>query len=254
MATVCGASLALMDAGVPLAHPVAGIAMGLVQEGKEMALFSDISGLEDEIGDMDFKVAGTARGITALQMDLKGQALEKSFLQRALAQAQQGRVHILNTMAIQSLDQPRAQLSPHAPSVLEVQIPTDKIRDLIGSGGKTIRELCESTGAKIDIADNGLVTVFAQNDSSGLAAVARIKQLTDAPEAGGVYKGSVVKVMDFGAFISFGFAQDGMVHISEISGERIEDINSVLSVGDEVTVKMIGFDRGRAKLSIKQVG
>lgn len=254
MATVCGASLALMDAGIKLRSPVAGIAMGLVQEGEDLMILSDISGFEDGIGDMDFKVAGTEKGITALQMDLKGQALSSTFMQQALEQARVGRQFILDTMKFQSLSTARGDISPYAPAMGTLRIATDKIRDLIGPGGKVIRELCESTGSKIDIADDGLVSVF----SSGLEVLnrtlERIKRITGVPEVGQVYEGTVVSLREFGAFVNFGFAKDGMVHVSEIAPNRIEKIHEVLSVGDNVSVKLLAIDpMGRSQLSIKQV-
>jgi len=254
MATVCGGSLALMDAGISISHPVAGIAMGLVQESFGVALLSDISGLEDGIGDMDFKVAGTVNGVTAVQMDLKGQPLSREFMAQALGQACKGRLSILESMQAQSLDCSRDHLSSYAPVLSTVKIPVDKIRDLIGPGGKVIREICETTGSKIDIADDGTVSVFAQDAKSAESTTNRIKQITGGPAMGEVYDAMIVKIMDFGAFVDFGFSQDGMVHVSEISSSHVEDINKVLSVGDKVKVKLIGLDpRGRGKLSIKQV-
>jgi len=255
MATVCGASLALMDAGIKISSPVAGIAMGLVQEGTKHMILSDISGFEDGIGDMDFKVAGTEKGITALQMDLKGQALSGAFMQQALEQARIGKQHILDTMQLKGLSIARGEVSPYAPAMGSIRIPTDKIRDLIGSGGKVIRELCDSTGSKIDIADDGLVSVFSSAGSEALdKTLERIKRITGVPEVGQVYDGTVVSLREFGAFVNFGFAKDGMVHVSEIAPNRIEDIHQILSVGDKVTVKLLEIDpMGRSKLSIKQV-
>jgi polyribonucleotide nucleotidyltransferase len=254
MATVCGASLALMDAGIQLRSPVAGIAMGLIQEGEESMILSDISGFEDGIGDMDFKIAGTHEGITSLQMDLKGQALTNAFMKEALEQARIGRNHILDTMKSQSLSIPRGEVSAHAPAMGIVRIPTDKIRDLIGSGGKVIRELCESTGSKIDIGDDGVVSVFSVGPDALSSTLERIKRITGVPEVGQVYEGVVVSLREFGAFVNFGFAKDGMVHVSEIAPNRIEDINEILSIGDKVNVKLLEIDSmGRSKLSIKQV-
>jgi polyribonucleotide nucleotidyltransferase len=253
MATVCGASLAMMDAGLANVRPVAGIAMGLVKEGQELAILSDISGTEDYLGDTDFKVAGTEKGITALQMDLKGEPFSNALLGKVLDQAKVGRLHILSIMASQTLSSARIEVSPHAPAILTMKIPNDRIRDLIGPGGKTIRELCEKTKSKIDVSEDGVVTVFSSHSLGLQQAESRIKQLTGSPIAGEIYQGSVVKLMEFGAFINFGFAQDGMVHISEISPNRVEDIHSVLSIGDKVRVKFLGLDdRGRVKLSIKQ--
>jgi polyribonucleotide nucleotidyltransferase len=254
MATVCGASLALMDAGIALSSPVAGIAMGLVEEGPDQMLLLDISGFEDSIGDMDFKVAGTHQGITALQMDLKGKALSGTFMKEALEQARIGRKHILDTMQSQSISSPRAEVSPYAPAMGVVQIPVDKIRDLIGSGGKVIRELCESTGSKIDIGDDGAVSIFSSGTEALNRTLERIKGITGVPEEGMVYQGTVVSIREFGAFVNFGFAKDGMVHISEIAPNRIEDIYKVLSIGDKINVKLLEIDsQGRSKLSIKQV-
>jgi polyribonucleotide nucleotidyltransferase len=252
MATVCGASLALRDAGLAVT-PVAGIAMGLIQQDHHMALLSDISGIEDAIGDMDFKVAGTHAGITALQMDLKGQPLGRDFLRQVLERARQGRVTILNEMLAQAEPFLKLEENPLAPALLTTEIPQDKVRDLIGPGGKTIKELCETLTVRVDIGDGGIVTVFASCQQSGQKAIARIQQLVQDPKVGEVYAGTVVKVMDFGAFVNFGFAQDGMVHISEIPEARIEDIHQVLAASDAIRVKVLGFDRGRAKLSMKQV-
>jgi polyribonucleotide nucleotidyltransferase len=243
----------LMDAGMSSAKPLAGIAMGMVQEGDKIIFLSDISGLEDGIGDMDFKVAGTDKGITALQMDTNGTPLSLDWMKVALDQATKGMLHILSVMSAQTISVPKKQKSPYAPILQTVKIPVDKIRDVIGSGGKVIRELCESTNSKIDIEDNGTVHVFSPTSELCQKAVERIKQLTNMPVVGEIYQGVVVKLADFGAFVSFGFAQDGMVHISEVTRERLEDITTVLSVGDKVTVKLIGLDvRGRIKLSIKQ--
>jgi len=255
MATVCGASLALMDAGIKLRSPVAGIAMGLIQEGENQMILSDISGFEDGIGDMDFKVAGTVNGITALQMDLKGQALTSAFMKQALEQARIGRKLILDTMQSQSLSIAKRDISPYAPAMGTIRISTDKIRDLIGSGGKVIRELCESTGSKIDIADDGLVSVFSSGSEALQNTLERIKRITGVPEVGQVYEGTVVSLREFGAFVNFGFAKDGMVHVSEIAPNRIEYIHEVLSIGDKVSVKLLEIDptTGRSKLSIKQV-
>ncbi len=254
MATVCGASLALMDAGIKLRAPVAGIAMGLIEEGEKSMILSDISGSEDNLGDMDFKVAGTEQGITALQMDLKGQALSSAFMKKALEQARIGRKHILDTMQSQSLSVARGAISPYAPAMGTIRIAVDKIRDLIGSGGKVIRELCESTGSKIDIGDDGLVSVFSSGSKALNTTLDRIKGITGVPEAGQIYEGTVVSLREFGAFVNFGFAKDGMVHISEVAPNRIEDIHQVLSVGDKVSVKLLEIDSmGRSKLSIKQV-
>jgi polyribonucleotide nucleotidyltransferase len=254
MATICGTSLALMDAGVDLRSPVAGIAMGLVQENEKQMILSDISGFEDGIGDMDFKVGGTEKGITALQMDLKGQALTSDFMKHALERAFIGVKHILGVMQTQTISTAGNTVSPYAPAIGKIQIQVDKIRDLIGSGGKVIRELCESTGSKIDIADDGVVSIFSTGTDALNQTLERIKRITGVPEIGTVYQGVVVSIKDFGAFVSFGFAKDGMVHVSEIAPNRIENISEVLSVGDKVSVKLLDIDSmGRSKLSIKQV-
>lgn len=252
MATVCGSSLALMDAGVPLKAPVAGIAMGLIREGEDFVVLSDILGDEDNLGDMDFKVAGTEKGITALQMDIKGGALSPKVMKIALKQAQKGRLHILKEMA-RALSTPREQLSLYAPRFTRVRIPIDRIKDLIGPGGKTIREMCESTGAKIEIEKDGLVKIFSQDGRTAHDVIARIKLAIGVPEVGDLFTGTVVKVADFGAFVNFAGSQDGLVHVSEIGPNRVERVADVLKVGDVVKVKVIGFDgKGRIKLSIKQ--
>lgn len=251
MATVCGTSLALMDAGVPLARPVAGIAMGLIKEGKDFAVLSDILGDEDSLGDMDFKVAGTEKGITALQMDLKITSITPEIMKLALAQARDGRLHILGEMA-KSLTGFRADLNDNAPRIETLKINKDKIREVIGPGGKVIRELCETTGAKIDIEDDGTIRVFS-SDFKGLQnAVAAIRAIAFEPQVGETYQGTVVKLMEFGAFVNF-MGQDGLVHISELAPQRVEKVSDVVTVGDSVRVKVIGFDaRGKIKLSIKQ--
>lgn len=251
MATVCGTSLALMDAGVPLVRPVAGIAMGLIQEGDKYAILSDILGDEDSLGDMDFKVAGTERGITALQMDLKVTSITPAIMAVALEQAREGRLHILSEMA-KALSSSRKQLNQHAPRIEVLKISKDKIRDVIGPGGKVIREICETTGAKIDIEDDGTIRIFS-SDLKGLeAATQSIRSITFEPEVGHIFQGTVVKIMEFGAFVNF-MGQDGLVHISEIAPQRIDKVTDVLKVGDAVQVKVLGFDaRGKIKLSIKQ--
>ena len=253
MATVCGTSLALMDAGVPLKAPVAGIAMGLIKEGDDFAVLSDILGDEDHLGDMDFKVAGTENGITALQMDIKITSITPEIMTIALDQAKDGRLHILQEMA-KALTEARAELNEHAPQIVSLQIPTDKIRDVIGTGGKVIREIIEVTETKIDIDDDGTVKVAAANAESIQKAVDWIKGLTDEPEVGKVYTGKVVKTVDFGAFVNFMGAKDGLVHISELQDARTANTTDVVNEGDEVKVLLMGIDdRGKIKLSMKRV-
>jgi polyribonucleotide nucleotidyltransferase len=253
MATVCGGSLALMDAGVPMARPVAGIAMGLIKEGKDFAVLSDILGDEDHLGDMDFKVAGSDAGITSLQMDIKITSITAEIMEIALEQAREGRIHILDEMA-KALNSARDGLADSAPKITTMKIPVDKIRDIIGPGGKIIREICETTGAKIDIDDDGTVKVAAVTGTSGEAAVARIRDIVAEPELGVIYNGKVVKTVDFGAFVNFLGAKDGLVHISELQNGRTEKTTDICKEGDEVKVKVIGFDdRGKVKLSMKRV-
>ena len=254
MATVCGSSLALMDAGVPLVRPVSGIAMGLILEPSgEFAILSDILGDEDHLGDMDFKVAGTSEGITSLQMDIKVAGITKEIMQQALTQASAGRLHILDEMS-KAMDAPRAELGEHAPKIETVKIPVDKIREVIGSGGKVIREIVEKTGAKIDIGDDGTIKVAANDQEKIDAAKAWIQSIASEPEVGTIYSGKVVKVVDFGAFVNFFGAKDGLVHVSQIALERVANPADVLSEGQEVKVKFLGFDdRGKTKLSMKVV-
>ncbi|MDC0993034.1 polyribonucleotide nucleotidyltransferase [Alphaproteobacteria bacterium] len=253
MATVCGGSLAMMDAGVPLKRPVAGIAMGLIKEGDDFAVLSDILGDEDHLGDMDFKVAGSQDGVTSLQMDIKITSITPEIMQIALDQAREGRIHILNEMA-KALTSARDDLADSAPKITTLKIPVDKIRDIIGPGGKIIREICEETGAKIDIEDDGTVKVAAVSGSSGEAAVARIRDIVAEPELGVIYSGTVVKTVDFGAFVNFLGAKDGLVHISELQNGRTEKTTDICKDGDTVKVKVIGFDdRGKVKLSMKRV-
>ncbi len=253
MATVCGTSLSLMDAGVPLARPVAGIAMGLIKEPKGFAVLSDILGDEDHLGDMDFKVAGTENGVTALQMDIKITSITKEIMQIALGQAKDGRLHILGEMA-KALTGAREGVNQNAPRITTIQIPKDKIREVIGSGGKVIREICETTGAKIDIEDDGTIKVAAVDSAAGDAAIAWIKGIVAEAEVGVVYKGKVVKIMDFGAFVNFLGSKDGLVHISELSKERVGKVGDVVTEGQEVYVKVMGVDdRGKVKLSMKVV-
>ena len=251
MATVCGSSLALMDAGVPLKKPVAGIAMGLIKEGEKFAVLSDILGDEDHLGDMDFKVAGTAAGITALQMDIKITSITEEIMKIALTQAHEGRQHILGEMA-KALTGAREQLSSNAPQIVTIKIPKDKIREVIGSGGSVIREIVAQTGAKIDIEDDGTVQVAAVNAESIQKALDWIKGITAEPEVGAVYDGTVVKVVEFGAFVNIMPKTDGLVHISELAHRRVKTVDEVVKEGDKVKVKCIGLDeRGKIKLSIK---
>src|SRR5215471_10442377 len=253
MATVCGTSLALMDAGVPLKRPTAGIAMGLILEDKRYAVLSDILGDEDHLGDMDFKVAGTERGVTSLQMDIKIAGITEEIMRVALGQAKEGRMHILGEMS-KALAQHRDQLGEHAPRIEVFNIPVDKIREVIGSGGKVIREIVEKTGAKIDIADDGTVKVASANGDAMKAAINWIKSIASEPEVGHIYDGTVVKVMDFGAFVNFFGAKDGLVHISQLAPRRVQKVTDVVKEGDKVKVKLLGFDeRGKVRLSMKVV-
>ena len=253
MATVCGGSLAMMDAGVPIKRPVAGIAMGLIKEGDNFAVLSDILGDEDHLGDMDFKVAGSAAGVTSLQMDIKITSITAEIMQIALDQAREGRIHILDEMG-KALTSARDDLADSAPKITTLKISVDKIRDIIGPGGKIIREICEETGAKIDIEDDGTVKVAAVSGTSGEAAVARIRDIVAEPELGVIYDGTVVKTVDFGAFVNFLGAKDGLVHISELQNGRTEKTTDICKEGDSVKVKVIGFDdRGKVKLSMKRV-
>ena len=253
MATVCGTSLALMDAGVPLKRPTAGIAMGLILEDKRYAVLSDILGDEDHLGDMDFKVAGTERGVTSLQMDIKIAGITEEIMRVALGQAKDGRMHILGEMS-KAITQHRAELGEHAPRIEIMQIPVDKIREVIGSGGKVIREIVEKTGAKIDIQDDGTIKIASAKAESIKAAINWIKSIASEPEVGHIYDGTVVKVMDFGAFVNFFGAKDGLVHISQLAPRRVQKTTDVVKEGDKVKVKLLGFDeRGKVRLSMKAV-
>jgi polyribonucleotide nucleotidyltransferase len=253
MATVCGASLALMDAGVPLKRPTAGIAMGLILEGERFAVLSDILGDEDHLGDMDFKVAGTELGVTSLQMDIKIAGITENIMKVALAQAKNGRLHILDEMA-KALTNARAELGEFAPRIETMKIPTDKIREVIGSGGKVIREIVEKTGAKINIDDDGTVKIASSDGNSIKAAIAWIKSIASDPEIGLIYDGTVVKTTDFGAFVNFFGAKDGLVHISQLSSQRVAKTTDVVKEGDKVKVKLLGFDdRGKVRLSMRVV-
>ena len=253
MATVCGTSLSLMDAGVPLKRPVAGIAMGLILEGEKYAVLSDILGDEDHLGDMDFKVAGTEVGVTSLQMDIKVTGITAEIMEKALGQAKEGRLHILKEMA-KALTAARTDVAATAPRITTFTVPKDKIREIIGTGGKVIREITETTGAKIDIEDDGTVKVAASDPEASKAAVDWIKGIVAEPESGTIYKGKVVKVVDFGAFINFIGNRDGLAHISELAPRRVNKVTDVVNEGDTVYVKVMGIDdRGKVKLSLKAV-
>ncbi|QGM45947.1 polyribonucleotide nucleotidyltransferase [Methylocystis heyeri] len=253
MATVCGSSLALMDAGVPMKRPTAGIAMGLILEGERFAVLSDILGDEDHLGDMDFKVAGTAEGVTSLQMDIKIAGITEEIMKVALAQARDGRMHILGEMA-KAISSSRAELGEFAPRIETLKIATDKIREVIGTGGKVIREIVEKTGAKINIEDDGTVKVASSDANSIKAAINWIKSIASDPEVGAIYDGTVVKTADFGAFVNFFGAKDGLVHISQLSSQRVAKTTDVVKEGDKVKVKLLGFDdRGKVRLSMRVV-
>jgi polyribonucleotide nucleotidyltransferase len=253
MATVCGTSLALVDAGVPLKRPTAGIAMGLILEGDRYAVLTDILGDEDHLGDMDFKVAGTAEGVTSLQMDIKIAGITEEIMRVALDQARDGRMHILGEMN-KALTGARAELGEYAPRIEQIKIPTDKIRDVIGTGGKVIREIVEKTGAKINIEDDGTVKIASADGAAIAAALKWIRGLTAEPEVGQIYDGKVVKVMDFGAFVNFFGPKDGLVHVSELAQQRVASPKDVVKEGQAVKVKLLGFDdRGKVRLSMKQV-
>ncbi len=253
MASVCGTSLALMDAGVPIKAPVAGVAMGLIKEGDKFAVLTDIMGDEDHLGDMDFKVAGTADGINALQMDIKINGITKEIMEIALDQAKEGRLHILGEMN-KVIDSHREQMSEHAPRIIEFKINPDKIRDVIGKGGVTIRGITEETGATVDITDDGVVKIFSVDKSAGEEARKRVELITADVEVGTIYEGKVAKLMDFGAFVTILPGKDGLVHISQISNERVEKVSDKLSEGDTVKVKVLEVDKqGRIRLSMKAV-
>jgi len=254
MATVCGTSLALMDAGVPIKAPVAGIAMGLIKEGDRFAVLSDILGDEDHLGDMDFKVAGTAEGITALQMDIKIEGINEQIMKIALEQAHEGRNFILGEMN-KVISEPRSEMSEFAPRLVTIKIHPDKIRDVIGKGGVTIRSITEETGATIDIADDGTITIGSVNKDAGDAARKRIEQITADIEPGQIFEGKVIKIMNFGAFVSLTPGRDGLVHISQLSDERVENVTDVVKEGEIVKVKVLEVDKqGRVRLSMKEVG
>jgi polyribonucleotide nucleotidyltransferase len=253
MATVCGCSLAMMDAGIPIRRPVAGIAMGLIKEAERFAVLSDILGDEDHLGDMDFKVAGTSEGVTSLQMDIKITGITEEIMKVALSQAREGRMHILAEMN-KAINTARPELGEYAPRIETIHIPVDKIREVIGSGGSVIREIVAESGAKIDISDDGTVKIASANAESIRAAINRIKSIASEPEVGQIYKGKVVKVMEFGAFVNFFGAKDGLVHISQLAEHRPKQVTDVVKEGDIVWVKLLGFDdRGKVRLSMKVV-
>tara|TARA_B100000287_G_scaffold218185_1_gene205781 strand:- start:4649 stop:5980 length:1332 start_codon:yes stop_codon:yes gene_type:complete len=252
MASVCGGSLSMMDAGIPLKAPVAGVAMGLILDGKKFAVLTDILGDEDHLGDMDFKVAGTSEGITSLQMDIKVAGITSEIMSKALDQAKEGRLHILGEMS-KALST-AGQFSVHAPKIETMQVATDKIREVIGSGGKVIREIVEVSGAKVDINDDGIVKIASTDSDKIDHAIKMIKDIVDEPEAGQIYTGKVVKIMDFGAFVNFFGKRDGLVHVSQLANERVNHPKDVLKEGQEVKVKLLGFDdRGKVRLSMKVV-
>ena len=252
MATVCGASLALMEAGVPIKRPVAGVAMGLVSEGDKYAVLSDIAGAEDHYGDMDFKVAGTREGITALQMDIKITNVTFDIMSKAMAQAKGGRMHILDQMD-SAITTHKEDISPYAPRIHTLKIPVDKIRDVIGPGGKMIRSIVERTGVKIDVNDDGTVNVASSDGPSALKAIGIIEDLTATPEIGKTYLGKVVRIVDFGAFVEIFQGTDGLLHISEIAEHRIREVRDELNEGDQLMVKVIAMEGNKVKLSRRAV-
>ncbi len=251
MATVCGSSMSLMHAGVPIKKPIAGIAMGLIKEGKAYSVLSDILGDEDHLGDMDFKVAGTDEGITSLQMDIKITGITFEIMEKALSQAKDGRLKILNAMS-KAISKSNSELSKYTPKMEKIQVDKKDIAAIIGKGGATIREIVETSGAKVDINDDGVVTISAADEEIRNKAIKMVNEIIEKPEVGKIYKGKVVKIMDFGAFVNFLGKQDGLVHISQLDKKRVEKVTDVVNEGDEVSVKVIGFDRGKVKLSIKE--
>jgi polyribonucleotide nucleotidyltransferase len=252
MASVCGASMALMDAGVPVTEPIAGIAMGLIKEGDDIAILSDILGDEDHLGDMDFKVTGSVKGITALQMDIKISGVTKQIMEQALEQAREGRNHILGEMA-KAIEAPRGELSPYAPRITSIKVKTDQVRTVIGSGGKNVRGIIEATGCAIDIHDDGTINIASSDGEAAKAAIKMIRDLTQEAEVGKLYEGTVKKIMEFGAFVEIYPGTDGLVHVSELDKERVRNVTDVLNEGDKVLVKCIGVDRqGKIKLSRKE--
>jgi polyribonucleotide nucleotidyltransferase len=252
-ASICGSTLSLMDAGVPIRKPVAGVAMGLLKDGDDFAILTDIQGMEDHYGDMDFKVAGTKDGITAIQMDIKIKGINKEILKQALAQAREGRLFILGKMA-EAIVEPRKELSPFAPRIITFEIDPDRIRDVIGPGGKMIRKIVEETGAEIDIEDDGRVFIAAVDVNAGTKAEEMIKRLTSDVEVGALYMGKVTRLMNFGAFVEVLPGKEGLVHISQLAKERVAKVEDVVNVGDEIMVKVVEIDKqGRVNLSRKAV-
>src|SRR5947199_10613540 len=252
MASVCGGILSLMDAGVPLKRPVAGVAMGLVMEGNKYAILTDIAGAEDHYGDMDFKVTGTREGITALQMDIKIGGINAQIMVEALEQAKKGRMHILGVME-KTISEPRPEIAPYAPRIIQIKINPDKIRDVIGPGGKVIRGIVEETGAKIDVEDDGTVLVASSDGDSMQRAIDKIRAITAEAEVGKVYRGTVRKIVDFGAFVEIFPGTDGLVHISQLAHERVRKVSDVLKEGDVIDVKVLEVDRsGKIRLSRKE--
>jgi len=252
MASVCGGSLSMMDAGVPVKAAVAGVAMGLVMEGNRYAILSDIAGAEDHYGDMDFKVAGTREGITALQMDIKIAGINAQIMAEALAQAKKGRMHILGIME-EAISAPREELSPYAPRIITIKINPDRIRDVIGPGGKMIRSIVEETGAKIDVEDDGTIFIATADGDAAQAAIARIRGLTAEAEIGETYLGTVSRIVDFGAFVEIFPGTDGLLHISEIADHRVRDVRDELKEGQQILVKCIGKEGNKIKLSRKAI-
>ena len=251
MGTICSGTLALMDGGVPIKAPVSGIAMGLVKEGDKIAVLSDILGDEDHFGDMDFKVAGTAEGVTALQMDIKIKELSRDIMEKALNQARAGRIHILNKM-LETLQASREEVSPHAPKIVSIQINADKIREIIGPGGKVIRALQAETNTVIEVNDSGLVKIAAENEQDAAAALKRVSDIALDPEIGTIYQGTVVKITDFGAFVNIKQGTDGLVHISELADHRVKKVTDVVKEGDIISVKVLDITKdGKIKLSLK---
>jgi polyribonucleotide nucleotidyltransferase len=252
MASVCAGCLSLMDAGVPISEPVAGVAMGLIKEGDRVAILTDILGDEDHLGDMDFKVAGTRDGITAIQMDIKVQGLSRDILERALAQARAARLHILDKMA-EAMREPRKEISPYAPRIITIFIKPDRIRDVIGPGGKTIRGIIEQTGVAIDVEDSGKINIASADENAAKKAIDMIRSLTAEAEVGKIYLGTVRRITDFGAFVEILPGTDGLVHISELSDKRVNKVTDVIQEGDEILVKVVSIDRqGKIRLSRKE--
>src|SRR5207249_234949 len=251
MASICGGTLALLDAGVPMKSPVAGVAMGLVKEGEKYAVLSDIAGVEDHYGDMDFKVAGTRKGITALQMDIKISGINSQILSLALEQARAGRIHILDKMA-EALPEARASISSYAPRILTIRVPVDKIRDIIGPGGKMIRSIVKRTGCKIDVEDDGRVSIASVDEAAARKAIAIIEELTATAELNKTYLGKVVRVVDFGAFVEILPGTDGLLHVSEMANHRVQDVRSEVKEGDQILVKVVNIEPGSGKIRLSR--